>query len=205
MRTSSSAPTDKILEYTLEAARALQDVAEIPFVVRVCALCFEIIPMVQTTKFQKERCLRIVDDLHRLLYALLALLSESEETDIQSPVMLEQISKCTVTLQKIDSCLRAQQELGKLKRLFKQSEITTQMQNCERELKDALSNFTMSYDVGNISALVAFNIDAEKRHQELLELIVSQSSSSDDWTQFLEYELWLILVTPRLSKNIPWA
>ncbi|KAJ7831312.1 hypothetical protein B0H14DRAFT_2804975 [Mycena olivaceomarginata] len=91
--------------------------------------------------------------------------------------MLQQIAQCAVILQKIESCLRAQQGLGTIKRLFKQSEITTQLQSCEKELEEAVNGFKMTQGVGIASALVEFNIDTERRHQELLELISSQSGS----------------------------
>ncbi|KAF8129405.1 hypothetical protein K438DRAFT_2137186 [Mycena galopus ATCC 62051] len=157
--------------------RHVTKVAGIPFVGTICALTLEIVPMVQNTKFQNERCLRIVNDIHRLLCALVTISIHSE--DIQPPWMLKQIAECNVTLQKIDSCLRAQQELGTIKRLFKQNEITGQLQSCERELGSALSNFTMNQGLRISSALADFNIEAEEHHQEILELWASQSGSFD--------------------------
>jgi hypothetical protein len=53
------------------------------------------------------------------------------------------VSDCR-TLQKFESCLRAQQELGTIRRLFKKSEVTAQLDSCETELKVALSIFTVS-------------------------------------------------------------
>jgi hypothetical protein len=50
---------------------------------------------------------------------------------------------CSSTLQKFHSCLRAQQEIGTIKRLFKQNEITAQLDTCEVELKAALQAFTV--------------------------------------------------------------
>ncbi|KAF8158769.1 hypothetical protein K438DRAFT_330797 [Mycena galopus ATCC 62051] len=116
-----------------------------------------------------------MNDIHHLLCALMGLSIESD--DIQLPRMLEKLAQCTVTLQKIDSCLRAQRELGTLKRLFKQSELTAQLQSCATELKEALHSFTVDQAVTIASALVGFNIDAERRHEELLELISSSNGS----------------------------
>jgi hypothetical protein len=48
------------------------------------------------------------------------------------------------TLQRFDSCLRSQRELGKIKRLFKQGEITAQLNTCETELRALLVLFTVS-------------------------------------------------------------
>jgi hypothetical protein len=49
------------------------------------------------------------------------------------------------TLQKIDSCLRVQQDLGTIKRLFKQSELVAQLETCEAEFKVAVEDFTVGY------------------------------------------------------------
>jgi hypothetical protein len=100
------------------------------------------------------------------------------------------------TLQKIDSCLRAQRDLGTIKRLFKQSELVTQLDICETELKAVIKDFEACYlsstvgrtanfgskmqQGGNIaSGLAQLNSDTERRHQELLELISTWSSSLD--------------------------
>ncbi|KAF7352079.1 NB-ARC domain-containing protein [Mycena venus] len=180
MPSSSVLTADKILDYTGEAATALREVAagtQIPFLSRVCALSLTIISMVRTTKFQRDRCLRIIEEVHRLLCVLISLCIYSE--DIQSPKMLEQIAQYAVTLQKLDSCLRAQRELGTIKRLFKQIEIIAQLDSCEAELRAAVGNLTVNQGVEISTVLVEFNIDTERRHQELLELISSQSDSMD--------------------------
>ncbi|KAJ6556111.1 hypothetical protein B0H19DRAFT_1071243 [Mycena capillaripes] len=57
-------------------------------------------------------------------------------------------------LQKFHSCLWAQQGLGTMKRIFKQGEITAQLDSCE--------------------------MDIDRRHQELLELVSSCSESFDN-------------------------
>ncbi|KAJ6530583.1 P-loop containing nucleoside triphosphate hydrolase protein [Mycena capillaripes] len=104
----------------------------------------------QTSKSQKYRCLRIVEENHHLLCVLLSFCIHSE--DIQSPAMLHQIAQYAATLQKIESCLRAQQELGTIRRLFKQSEITARLDSCETELKVALSIFTIGRSSSNASS-----------------------------------------------------
>ncbi|KAJ7114348.1 hypothetical protein C8R44DRAFT_855642 [Mycena epipterygia] len=139
-----SSRVDKILEYTVVAANALRDVstaAQIPFLDNVCTLSLTVIPIVQNTTFQKERCLRMVEEIHQLLCALMGLCIHSE--DICTPKMLDQIAEFAFTLQKLHSCLKAQRELGTIKRLFKQSEITVQLDSCEKELRAASEIFTV--------------------------------------------------------------
>lgn len=48
-------------------------------------------------------------------------------------------------LQKFHGCLRSQQELGKIRRLFKQPEITAQLEACEAELQGLLELFKVCY------------------------------------------------------------
>ncbi|KAJ7926037.1 hypothetical protein B0H13DRAFT_2565702 [Mycena leptocephala] len=178
---SPSSPPHKLLEYTAMAANALHDVAtasQIPFLGRVCTLTLTIIPMVQSTRIQRERCFRIMEEIHHSLCALTSLSIHSD--NIHAPRMLDQIAQYAGTLQKLDSCLRSQRELGTIRRLFKQGEITAQLDTCEAELRERFDTFTTEQGVGLATALVELNIDTETRHQELLEMIASQSGSFDD-------------------------
>ncbi|KAJ7803413.1 hypothetical protein B0H14DRAFT_2888164 [Mycena olivaceomarginata] len=172
--------TKNILEYTAVAATALRDAAgatQMPFLNSVCALSSTIVAMVQNTRIHRERYLRIVEDVHQSLCALMSLCYSE---DIRSPKLLEEVAQYAGILQKFHACLRAQEELGTFKRFFKQSEMATQLDCCETELRDALHGFTMNYGVGIASSLLELDVDTEQRHQELLELISSQSVSSDN-------------------------
>ncbi|KAK7022570.1 NB-ARC domain-containing protein [Favolaschia claudopus] len=168
--------TDKALEYSTIAANALRDasaVSDIPFIQSVCTLSLSILPMVQATKYQKEKCARMVEQIHQMLCILFRLCVHSDV--LRSPRALEDVARYVDTLQNFNSCLRAQRELGRLNRFFKQSEISTQLDICEMELKAASELFTMQYAVGLSTDLADLNADIEQRHEELLELISSQS------------------------------
>ncbi|KAJ7732221.1 hypothetical protein DFH07DRAFT_990938 [Mycena maculata] len=177
-------PPDTILQYTLVVATALRNVSvetQIPFLAGVSNLSLSIVPMIQNTRAQKERCLRMVEEIHRFLCALTGLCLHLE--GIRAPKMLDQIAQYAQTLQKFHACLRAQQDLGKIRRLFKQSEITAQLDACEKELKAAsnvvIVSFKTQYGVGVASAIAELDIDTERRHQELLELISAGSGPLD--------------------------
>ncbi|KAF7333982.1 hypothetical protein MSAN_02400300 [Mycena sanguinolenta] len=165
----------KILPYTTVAATALQGLAganRIPFIGRLCTLALSIIPMVENTKFQKDRCLRILEDIHHLLCVLMALAIDS--VNIEAPTMFHNLAQSARTLQKIESCLQVQRELGTMKRVFKQSEIAAQLNNCAAELKEVLGNLTFIY------------------------------RSFFVFAKFLECKLGLTFVTTRIAANIPW-
>ncbi|KAJ6550771.1 hypothetical protein DFH09DRAFT_1281188 [Mycena vulgaris] len=89
---------DNILQYTLVAANALQEVSsasQVAFVKSVCSLTVSIIPMIQNTKFQKARCLTMAEHIHCLLCALMALCLYSG--DIGSPQILDHIGQFAET------------------------------------------------------------------------------------------------------------
>ncbi|KAJ7813633.1 hypothetical protein B0H13DRAFT_2368582 [Mycena leptocephala] len=185
MLPTSPDTVDKIFQYTAVAANCLQDIAataQIPFLDSVCTISLTIIPIVQDIKFQKDRCLDMMEKIHQLLCGLTNLCIHAD--NIRSPKVLNQIAQSTLTLQKFHSCLRAQRELGTIKRLFKQNEIIAQLDGCAAALKTTLEIFMMEYGFGITSVLVDFRIDSERRHQELLELISSQSGSMDNASSF---------------------
>ncbi|KAF7373072.1 hypothetical protein MSAN_00514900 [Mycena sanguinolenta] len=206
MPPSSQFTTERIPEYTAVAANALRDVAtatQIPFLNQVCTLALELVPIVQNTKFQKARCFRIMEEIHHLLSALASLSIQSEDMEFRG--LWDDIAQHAVILQKIDSCLRAQQELGKVKRLFKQSEITTQLDACEAELRAALNSFTMKQRAETALAVAEFSIDGEKRNQELLELISTRNSSFYsvlNWQKLPQHQFWIAILTSRIPTNI---
>ncbi|KAF8133581.1 hypothetical protein K438DRAFT_1787456 [Mycena galopus ATCC 62051] len=177
MPTHPSNVSNTVLQYTVIAANALQDrgkAAQIPFVDTVCSLTLAVVSLIQNTTSQKEQCLQMVEDIHLVLCALIGLCANSD--NIASPQLLEHIALYH-TLQKFHACLKAQQELGNLKRLFKQGEITQQMNICKQELSKACNMFRMNYGASGPSALVEAKINTEQRHQELLELISTQTES----------------------------
>ncbi|KAJ6458184.1 hypothetical protein C8R45DRAFT_942774 [Mycena sanguinolenta] len=131
---------DEIVESTVVAAEALQGVAKtthIPVAGVVCGLALEIVPMVQSSSFPSS--LRTFNQR-----------------------MLKEIAQFTLTLDKLHSCLRVQRELGSIKRLFRQSQLVTQLNGCEAELKSALYSFMMEHGREAASAVSQLNHDTQK-------------------------------------------
>jgi hypothetical protein len=97
------------------------------------------------------------------------------------------------TLQKFYACLRSQQEVGRIKRFFRQVDITFQLNACQAELSTALEDFKVGVNilrrgcefiqgfqmksVAAVSGQVAtMEIDLEQRHQELMDIIGGRQS-----------------------------
>ncbi|KAJ6580459.1 hypothetical protein DFH09DRAFT_1029795 [Mycena vulgaris] len=122
----------------------------------------------------KERWLRALEDVHSILCALVTLFA-TQTQDLLSPTMLDTVGRLARVLQKIQSCVRSQQELGILRRFFKQTEILEQLNGCETELMAILEVFKMTCGIQLSSALLEMELGAERYHAELLGLIEGQS------------------------------
>ncbi|KAK7053510.1 NB-ARC domain-containing protein [Favolaschia claudopus] len=169
------------LEYTSIAANALRGIAlatEIPFLSRACELVSAIIPMVEHTRMHKERCTHIVEQIHQSLCALTALCVGTEL--VLAPKMIHEIAQFASILEKLQLCLEAQNDIGPLRRFFRQNELTFQLNICEKGLQAAFEAFKMETMVEAATDLVQFHVDLETRHQAMLELISAQSISFDD-------------------------
>ncbi|KAJ7705670.1 hypothetical protein B0H14DRAFT_3526309 [Mycena olivaceomarginata] len=84
---------EKILQYTAIVAKALQDVAattQIPFLDTICTVVLTMTPLMENIKLQKDRCLRMMEEIHQLLCVLMGLCIYSE--DIRSREMLHKIA-----------------------------------------------------------------------------------------------------------------
>ncbi|KAJ7636522.1 hypothetical protein FB45DRAFT_447556, partial [Roridomyces roridus] len=169
---------DTTLQYTIIAANALRDVsnlAQIPFLSSVCNLVLTLVPLVQKTKAQKDRCMRMVEEIHRTLCAFMSL---SVNSDNNMPAaLLDDIAQYVQTLQTFHAFLQTDRQRGRIKRLFKQSEITLKLETCESDLRYASQLFAMKYGIGLSAAVAEMDGDTEARHQELLELISTRSAS----------------------------
>ncbi|KAJ7471083.1 hypothetical protein FB451DRAFT_1559557 [Mycena latifolia] len=167
-----------VLQHAQAAADTLDNVSStlgIPFLSTIAAISSSLIPMVQDTKANKERCFDMVEKVHKLLCVITIFCINSK--DSLSPQTLGHLGHFAHTLQTFHACLRSQQDLGKIRRFFKQSEITAQLEGCERELEVALNVFMLQSGVGITTALADLSIDTERMHQEFLELVSAQSGS----------------------------
>ncbi|KAJ7278218.1 hypothetical protein C8J57DRAFT_1465420 [Mycena rebaudengoi] len=171
-------PKLSAIQFARDAATKLRDISsnvDVPFLRTIAGITLLILDIVQSVKSNKDRCFRMVEEIHQLLCVLGTLYLKLEYTML--PKLVNEIADLSQTLLKFYGCLRSEQELGKIKRFFKQSEITAQLEVCEVELKSALDVFRIQTGVGVTTALLQMSVDTEGRHQELLELIATRN----DW------------------------
>ncbi|KAK7030126.1 NB-ARC domain-containing protein [Favolaschia claudopus] len=196
---STSTQADKIFEYTAVAANVLRQVAaatDMPVFDTICTLVAAIVPI--ATKFQRARCSQIMEIIHQLLYFLTNLAISSE--DIQSPKAIQDIFQFAMILQKIDACLREQHDLGTIKQLFKQSELVAQLKRCETDLTTVLNQFKTMQGASLTSTVQEFDTEIDKYHQELLEILSSQSMTDN---RSSVSSIYLLLASLSLSPASP--
>ncbi|KAJ7133123.1 hypothetical protein C8R44DRAFT_977428 [Mycena epipterygia] len=171
---------ENVLAHIRTVVSMLQEVAQAtqsPLLLTVFRISSLVIETMQNVKGNKERWLRVLEKVHDLLCALVTL-SSTRELDTLPPSTMDAVGRFAENLQKIQSCMRSQKELGTIKRFFKQTEILEQLNSCEAELKTILDVFNVACGVGVSSAIQEVEMGAERRHQELLALMDAGSIRS---------------------------
>ncbi|KAJ7457017.1 P-loop containing nucleoside triphosphate hydrolase protein, partial [Mycena latifolia] len=138
-----------------------------------------------------------IEQIHKLLYAIIILHIKSDSDGELPPSMLHHIGKFTETLHKIHTFVEAQQETSRFKQIFRHGEMSTLVKECKIGLQQALEIFKIE-TIDLITDVTKMQQYAQKRHQEVLELIecCSDASSSVNTTTGTR-----IFSTPYNSSN----
>ncbi|KAJ6603287.1 hypothetical protein DFH09DRAFT_1354568 [Mycena vulgaris] len=132
-----------------------------PFVPAISSTTLSLISAVQTVKRNKDECIQFMEDIYRLLCAIINLHLMSETGGALSPQTLHHIGEFTETLHKIHIFVEAQVDGNKIKHFFRQSEMTSLLNDCHTRLQHTLEVFKIE------GGLVSFtDIDeAQKKAQ----------------------------------------
>ncbi|KAJ6545023.1 hypothetical protein DFH09DRAFT_1172482 [Mycena vulgaris] len=173
--------TDAILQNATLACGALRSVADssqVPFLQSISAISFAILSGVQSVKMNREECIRLVERIEALIWAVVDVCVNSQTGNTLPPSILNNIGNFARTLQKILSFIEEQLKMGKLKRFFRQAENTQQLDECKAELKHALAIFSIQYGVTSAAALADLQIAENARRESLLELVAARATST---------------------------
>ncbi|KAJ7888616.1 hypothetical protein B0H14DRAFT_1192585 [Mycena olivaceomarginata] len=140
-----------------------------------------LITAIQTIKKNKEECVRLLEDIHGVLYAIVDLHIKSETPGSIPPTILHYIGRFTETLHKIHTFIEAQQEGLKMKTLFRHAEMNALLKDCRNGLQDAFNVFKVGVGPNLLTNISEMQRKADSLHQELLELIsnLSDQTTSD--------------------------
>ncbi|KAJ7476567.1 hypothetical protein FB451DRAFT_245548, partial [Mycena latifolia] len=152
-----------------------------PFLGAISNTVRSLLSVVQTVKRNKDDCTQLLEQIYALLYGIIRLHTNLESGTELSPNMLENLGKFTDTLHKIHTFVEAQQDKNKIKQLFRHGELSTLLKSCKVGLEQALAVFKLQ-GVGVLTDMSEMQQYAQKRHQEIVELIsaLSDEGSPDD-------------------------
>ncbi|KAJ7714295.1 hypothetical protein B0H14DRAFT_2644495 [Mycena olivaceomarginata] len=169
------------LKPTIPLLKELTDAFGTPFLPAISITISSLITGIQTVKKNKEECVRLLEDIHGVLYAIIDLHIKSETPGSIPPTILHYIGRFTETLHKIHTFVEAQQEGLKMKTLFRHAEMNALLKDCRNGLQDAFNAFKVEVGPNLLTNISEMQRKADSLHQELLELIsnLSDQTTSD--------------------------
>ncbi|KAJ7445334.1 hypothetical protein FB451DRAFT_1433443 [Mycena latifolia] len=134
------------------------------------------LPAISSTTLSLISAVKFLEHIYRLLHAIINLHIKAKD-DVPL-AFLHHIGNFTETVHKIHVFVEAQQDGNKLKYFFRQSEMNQLLANCKTGLEQALDVFKVD-GLASISAdIVEMRNNAQKQHEQLLELISSLSDTA---------------------------
>ncbi|KAJ7735051.1 P-loop containing nucleoside triphosphate hydrolase protein [Mycena metata] len=132
--------------------------------------------LAQTIKQDKNECAELMEQTDQLLNAIITMYIKSDTGAELSPSILNQIVKFTETLHKIHAFVEAQQSGSKVKKFFRQGELTALLKDCKAGLQQSFDFFNIK-TVDIMTDVREMQDQAQLRHQEILDMIETLSSS----------------------------
>ncbi|KAJ7898707.1 hypothetical protein B0H14DRAFT_2557196 [Mycena olivaceomarginata] len=157
----------------------LNDAFGPPFVDPILKTIVSLMTAVQNVKRNKEQCIELMEDIHKVLVAIVDLHITSE-TGSLIPSILDHIGKFMETLHKIHTFFGQQTE-NRIKQLFQQRDMNALFKDCCAGLDDARKIFKIETSATIFSHINEMKKTTEMMHKQLLELIstLSEGSMSD--------------------------
>ncbi|KAJ7896649.1 hypothetical protein B0H14DRAFT_450539 [Mycena olivaceomarginata] len=171
---------DNVVICLTMTANTLQIIAssmKTPFLGAIINTTQAVLKMIQTVSKHKDDCVQLLEQIHKLLNAIMILHIKSDEGGEMPIEVLDYVGKFTGILHKIYTFVEAQQKGNRLKSFFRQGELSTLLKDCQAGLQQSFEFFQID------GTRVLLNIaemkkDAQKRHQEVLDMIEKFSDAT---------------------------
>ncbi|KAJ7887872.1 P-loop containing nucleoside triphosphate hydrolase protein [Mycena olivaceomarginata] len=169
------------LKPTIRLLNDIHGAVGTPFVGVISSTTLSLINAIENAKKYKEESLRVMEDIHGVIYAILECHIKSESAGSLPPVMLDELGKFTQTLCKIDTFFQVQNEGNKIKNFFRQREINMLLKDCQAGLKHSSEVFKVKSGTTILTSLKDMQEAADNIQTEILELIstLSEPTTSD--------------------------
>ncbi|KAJ7875042.1 hypothetical protein B0H13DRAFT_1894367 [Mycena leptocephala] len=121
----------------------------------------------ETVKQNKNECAQLLEQTYELLNTILMVYITSDMGGELPPSVLKHIGKFRETLQKIHTFVEAQQNGSKIKKFFRQGEMSTLLKDCKAGLQQGLEIFQVPM-VNHMNDITQMQGDAESETQKFL-------------------------------------
>ncbi|KAJ7888456.1 hypothetical protein B0H13DRAFT_1888406 [Mycena leptocephala] len=164
------------LTITANTLETLASSLKSPFLAAISNTTQSLLKNIQTVRQNKHDCTQLLEHTYELLHAIVMVHIESNTGGELPPSVLTHIGKFTETLHKIHTFVEAQQNGSKLKKFFRQGEMSTLLKDCKAGLQQGLEIFQVPM-VNHMKDLTQMQEDAERQHKEVLDVIEALSNS----------------------------
>ncbi|KAF8196230.1 hypothetical protein K438DRAFT_1760407 [Mycena galopus ATCC 62051] len=166
------------LTLALSLLNELHDAFGPPFIQSIINTIQTLVNAIQIVKQNKSDCVRLMENIHGFLYAIVELHMTSEPIGSLPLLMLDNIGNFVETLHKIYTFVKAQQQGTKIKYLFRSNEMSKLLKECHAGLEQAQEVFRIQTQAQVLNDISDFKKSADLMHKELLELIEPLSDTN---------------------------
>ncbi|KAJ7749454.1 hypothetical protein B0H16DRAFT_1725101 [Mycena metata] len=166
---------------TASTLNILVETFKIPGLEAILKTTQSLLELLKTIKQEKNECAEMMEHTHNILNAIIRVYVKSDTGVELPPSTLNEIANFTHTLHKIHTFAEAQQSGSKIKKFFRQGELSGLLKDCKAGVQQGLLFFQInSPDI--TSSAREIEERARVRHQEVLNMIetmfISDSASS---------------------------
>ncbi|KAJ7874960.1 hypothetical protein B0H14DRAFT_3130870 [Mycena olivaceomarginata] len=158
------------LTITANTLEVLADTLDTPFLGAIVNTTQAVLKNIETVKQNKDDCVELLEQTQKFLTVIIILYIKSEMGAELPPNVLDHIRKFTQILHKIHNFIEAHQKGSKIKSFFRQSESSALLKECKVGLQQGLEFFQIKPAI-TLPSVAEMEIDAQKRHQEVLDRI----------------------------------
>ncbi|KAJ7793887.1 hypothetical protein B0H13DRAFT_1935363 [Mycena leptocephala] len=176
------------LNLTICTLETLASSLKSPLLMAMANTTQSLLKNMQTVKQNKNECSQLMEQTYELLNAILIVHIKSDTGGELPPSVLTHIGKFTETLHKIHTFVEAQQNGSKVKKFFRQGEISTLLKDCKAGLQQGFEVFQVPM-VNHMKDITQMQEDAEKRNKQVLDMIeaLSDTTGSDRSSSVREF------------------
>ncbi|KAJ7186085.1 hypothetical protein C8R46DRAFT_1185568, partial [Mycena filopes] len=165
------------LDTTANTIEILATTSKNPFLVAIANTTQSLLKLVQMIRKNKSECAQLLEGTNSLVNAIIMVYITSNTGTRLPPGILKEIGKFTEILHKIHTFVEAQQRSSRVRRFFRQGEMSLLLKDCKTGLQQGLEFFQLETS-GLVADIKQLQENALRQHEEVLNMIETFSDTS---------------------------